>query len=107
MNNCDLSEIGKRIQILRKKANYTQEQVAEMMNVSVQMISNVERGNKAIKIENLLKLSEIFNISTDYILTVKENATDLQSAIIKLEALPEIDRKMIEAMIEFCREKNS
>lgn len=107
MNNCDLSEIGKRIQILRKKANYTQEQVAEMMNVSVQMISNVERGNKAIKIENLLKLSEIFNISTDYILTGKENATDLQSAIIKLEALPEIDRKMIEAMIEFCREKNS
>lgn len=47
------------------------------MNVSIQMISNIERGNKAIKIDNLLKLCDILKTSTDYILTVDVQFTIL------------------------------
>ena len=64
-----LKEVGERICERRKNLGYTQEQLAERMDVSIQMISNLERGNKAIKIDNLLKLSKILSVSTDYILT--------------------------------------
>ena len=47
MNTEDLKNIGARIVERRKELKFTQEQVAERMNVSVQMISNIERGNKA------------------------------------------------------------
>ena len=66
MLQIDLVEIGKRISIERKRNNITQEQLAEKMNVSIQMISNLERGNKAIKINNLLSLSQILFLSTNY-----------------------------------------
>jgi transcriptional regulator with XRE-family HTH domain len=68
MINFDLCEIGIRIQQCRKSRGFTQEHLAEAMNVSIQMISNVERGNKAIRIDNLVNLSRILRVSTDYCL---------------------------------------
>jgi len=52
----DLKEIGQRIFERRRELRYTQEQLAEKMEVSVQMVSNLERGNKAIRIDNLVAL---------------------------------------------------
>lgn len=72
MNEYDLLTIGKIIQAERKQQGFTQEQLSDLMNVSVQMVSNLERGNKAIKIDNLINLSKILNVSTDYILTGKK-----------------------------------
>ena len=77
MSKVDLISIGKRIQNRRKQLMFTQERLAEMMNVSIQMVSNLERGNKAIRIDNLLNLSQILDISTDYILTGKATADDI------------------------------
>ena len=52
MDNYILDEIGKRISERRKLMRLTQEQLAEQMDVSIQMISNLERGVKAIRIDN-------------------------------------------------------
>ena len=102
MKERELREIGMRIQICRKQRGYTQEILAEKMNVSIQMISNLERGNKAIRIDNLIKLSEILNISTDYILTGKETLHDISKQASDIEKLCQKDRKMIEMLIEYC-----
>lgn len=64
-----LKEIGARISARRKELHYTQEYVAEQMDVSIQMISNLELGKKAIRPENLVKVAAVLDISTDYILT--------------------------------------
>ena len=77
MDNYILEEIGKRISERRKLMQTTQEQLAEQMDVSIQMISNLERGVKAIRIDNLIRLSQTLNISTDYILTGKQTTDDL------------------------------
>ena len=77
------------------------------MNVSVQMISNLERGNKSIKIENLLKLCEILNVSTDYILKGKLIDSDKEEAFTKLLKLNKQDYKMIEMLIDFCINKEN
>ena len=63
-----LKEIGARINARRKELGLTQEVLAEQMEVSVQMISNLELGKKAIRPENLVKICNALNTSADYIL---------------------------------------
>ncbi len=104
MTELDLQEIGKRICVRRKQLGFTQEQLAEQMNVSIQMVSNLERGNKAIRIENLIRLSQILDVSTDYILTGRETAGDIQGLAARMEQLPENNRKMIEVLVDYCLE---
>ena len=84
----------------------TQEQLADKMDVSIQMVSNLERGNKSIRIENLIKLSEILNISTDYILTGKETAEDMQVLIEQMTSLSQKERKMMKLLMDFCLSEN-
>ncbi len=105
MSPAELKAIGSRISTRRKQLNYTQEQIAEKMDVSIQMVSNLERGNKAIKIENLLKISSILNVSTDYILTGKLTKEDMDTTSHRLTKLSESDFKMIDMLIEYCLNK--
>ncbi len=102
MDGKQLQEIGNRIQNRRKQLGLTQEQLAEAMNVSIQMVSNLERGNKAIRIDNLINLSHILSISTDYILTGQETASDMQGLAAQIASLPHKSRKMIEVLIAHC-----
>ena len=99
-------EIGKRIQGRRKQMGLTQEQLADKMDVSIQMVSNLERGNKSIRIENLIKLSEILNISTDYILTGKETTEDMQVLTEQMASLSQKERKMMKLLMDFCLSEN-
>lgn len=101
MKTEDLKEIGIRIVGRRKELKLTQEQVAERMNVSIQMISNIERGNKAIKIDNLLKLCNILKTSTDYILTGKRTDSDFDTLTDKISQLTDSDYKMIEMLVDY------
>ena len=100
--NCILKEIGQRICDRRKTLNYTQEQLAEMMDVSIQMISNLERGNKAIRIENLLKISSILQVSTDYILTGHRTNIEEDALSSKIKQLSEKDYRMILMIVDHC-----
>lgn len=107
MADVDLAEIGRRIQSRRKQQGLTQEQLADRMNVSIQMISNLERGNKAIRIDNLINLCQILDVSTDYILTGKETQDDFHALTARIEALSPANRKMIEMLIDYCISENN
>lgn len=106
MADVNLMEIGRRIQARRKQQGLTQEQLADRMNVSIQMVSNLERGNKAIKIENLINLCQILNVSTDYILTGKETQNDFHALTERIQKLSQTNRKMIEMLVDYCIEEN-
>ena len=99
-------DLGCAIAYYRKRQGITQEQLADMMNVSIQMVSNLERGNKAIRIDNLINLSQILDISTDYILTGKETVDDIGALTARIAQLPDKDRKMIEMLVEYCLGEN-
>ena len=103
----DLKQIGKRIQNCRKHQGYTQEQIADMMDVSIQMISNLERGNKAIRIDNLINLCRILNVSSDYILTGAESHTNSAVLAARISQLPPKEQKMLELLIEYCLAANN
>ena len=65
--------IGEKIVEARKANNLTQEQLAELMGVTRQSISRWEQNVAYPEVEKILRLSDILNVSCDYLL--KENET--------------------------------
>ena len=62
---------GEKITDLRKKNGFTQEELAEKLNITRQTISKWELDQSTPDLEYIGKLSEIFGVSTDYL--IKEN----------------------------------
>lgn len=57
-----------RIKGLREDADLTQAEMAKILNIAQTTYSQYERGSRGIPIEILLKISEYYKISTDWIL---------------------------------------
>ena len=57
-----------KIQSLRKKAGMSQEALAERLGVSRQAVSKWESGQSLPDTEKLIRLSDLFQVSTDYLL---------------------------------------
>lgn len=104
MNNPDefLSKIGKRIVEQRKRLKYSQEELSEKADVSPQLLSTAERGTKALRPENLLKISKALGVSTDYLLTGDVVDKDLLIISKKLEAVSSNQLHEIESIIDSC-----
>ncbi|MBQ8596518.1 MAG: helix-turn-helix domain-containing protein [Lachnospiraceae bacterium] len=66
---------GEKIAALRKKKNLTQEQLAEILNVSRQSVSRWEMDAAFPETEKLIKLGRLLECSIDYLLN--ENMQDL------------------------------
>ncbi len=63
--------IGNRISELRKKHNYSQEYVAEQLDVSRQAVSKWEQDQTSPDTNNLIALASLFGVSVEYIATGK------------------------------------
>lgn len=57
-----------RIKQLREENNWTQLELSQKMNCAMSSIAMYEKGDRKPSLEVLVKLSEIFNCSIDYIL---------------------------------------
>ena len=68
----DTKIISENIKQIRKSSQFnTQEKFAEFIDVSVETISNIERGNVLLKTSTLVSIAEKCNVSTDSILGIK------------------------------------
>lgn len=63
-----MKNVSERIQALRKAAGMTQEELAERMGVSRQAVSKWESEQSVPELDKIVLLSEVFLVSTDYIL---------------------------------------
>lgn len=61
-------KIGKRIKELREQAEISQQKLAEMLKLSRPAISQIENDDRKLSAEELIKLSEIFNLSVERLL---------------------------------------
>ena len=61
-------ELKDKIQVLRKHRNLSQEKLAEELNVSRQAVAKWENGETCPDINNLIQLSNLFNITLDRLL---------------------------------------
>ena len=57
--------IGKRIHEIRQQKNLTQEQLASDLGISRQAVSKWESGKAIPDIENLMYISNLYNVSLD------------------------------------------
>lgn len=60
--------LGDKLKELRKEHNYSQQQLAEKLHVTAQAISKWENNKSVPDIINLVQLSEVYNISLDYLI---------------------------------------
>lgn len=65
-------KIGERLKELRKSKGWTQVQVAAKMGLTDSVISFYERQERAPSPEVLVKFSELYGVSTDYLLGVEK-----------------------------------
>ena len=62
-----------RIRNLREDRDLRQRQVADFLNCSQQVYSNYELGQRDIPTDVLIKLSELYDVSVDYLLGLTSN----------------------------------
>ena len=106
MGNEFLVKMGERIARRRKELKMTQEELAEKLEVSIPMISNLEQGKKAIRPENLANLCAVLDLSADYILTGKPvGKNDYPKFFIATEEFSDEDLHIIESLIEYIKSK--
>ncbi len=67
-----MSDISDRLAKLRRDNGLNQEELAEKLGVSRQAISKWERGESAPDLSNLIALSDLFDVSIDYLAKGKE-----------------------------------
>ena len=59
---------GEKLQKLRTRAGLSQDQLAELLDVSRQAVSKWERNEAMPEAEKLVRISRQFGVSTDYLL---------------------------------------
>ena len=101
-NDLCLQEIGQRIISRRKKLGLTQESLAEKGDMTPQFVSYAESGKRAMRPENLLKISSALGVSADYLLTGEIIDKDLLILSEKLSRLTPSQVRIIENIIDEC-----
>lgn len=69
--------LAEKIIALRKRMNWSQEELAEKLDISRQSVSKWEVGATIPDLDKILKMSEIFGVSTDYLLKDEIEETGL------------------------------
>ena len=68
LNGAEIMIFADKLILLRKKAGWSQEELAEQMNVTRQSVSKWEGAQSVPDLDKMIRLSELFGVSTDYLL---------------------------------------
>ncbi len=66
-------ELSKKIKVIREKLGLSQEALAKQLGISRVAISQIENGDRKISAEEIAKLSNIFNMPTDVLLSLDKD----------------------------------
>lgn len=94
---------GEKLQRLRKAKGWTQEDLAAQISISRQALSKWEQGTVIPDTENVLQISRIFGVSTDYLLNDDyESDADIPAVHTSTESLAKNYRRKTQAIIGAC-----
>jgi len=109
MGEAFLAEMGKRIQERRKTLRLSQEELAEMADISKQTVSRAENARRELGAGNLAKIAKALEVSSDYLLTGEHTASDVQLINQKAANLTHRQYSYLEDLtkkfIEMCAEE--
>lgn len=92
---------GEKLRELRTSFGMTQAELASRLRVTKSVVSYYELHERTPSPDVLIKLADIFHVSTDYLLGIE------QRKMVDVSGLSEADIKLILMTVESLREKNS
>ena len=92
-------ELGRRVRQAREDAGLTQERFAELIGISPQNVSCVERGLAGVSLTVLRRMCEILRVSSDFLLMGGEARNDAEAIARRLEALPPEQFRVVQAVL--------
>jgi len=81
MEYLDWNEVSRRIKDLRNQQKISRDRISELIGVSSSFINLLERGDSGISVDNLFRLSRVFGVSVDYLLTGEQDGTVIAAPI--------------------------
>lgn len=99
----DYIVLGTRIRAQRQKLNLTQEKFAERVGISESFLGHIERGNRKLSLETLVKISQELNVSIDFLLlgTIQSPPDALLTEIIS--ALNKVDKRQTKKLLNIVK----
>jgi len=87
--------LADKIMNLRKKCGWSQEELAEQLNVSRQSVSKWESGASIPDLERIITMSKLFGVSTDYLLK-DEEVNEIPNVSVDVYEAPECRNVSVE-----------
>ena len=92
--------VSDRIKFLREQKNYTQTDLAKKLGITRSSVNAWELGISVPSTQYIVELSNIFSVSTDYLLGVQKTSS------IDISGLTQGDIEMIYSLTEYLKSKN-
>lgn len=93
-------QIGARVKEAREAAGLTQERLAELIDITAQYLSGVERGAVGLSVPVLQRLCSVLLVSSDYILTGNTETSDVLGVTARLSKLSAEHIKNVENILD-------
>ncbi len=91
--------IGRRISGIRKERGYTQEKLAELADISVQFLSDIENDKKNMTVITLKKVADVLHVTTDFIIYGREVSNKNFVIDSMIDTLSEKNKKSAERLL--------
>ena len=97
--------LSEKIMQLRKKNGWSQEELAQQLDVSRQSVSKWEAGGSIPDLNKILKMSEIFNVSTDYLLKdeIEDDLGKIQVPEVEQYEEKKVTAEMANEYMSLCK----
>lgn len=105
--NVDFKMIGERIRLARKRMGYTQEKLAERLDVTIGYVSQVERGATKISLDLLAEIAAVLNCDLSDFLSGASIRTEqyyIKEIGEEFKLLNENEKKLVRAFIKLLLE---
>ncbi|WP_027409232.1 helix-turn-helix domain-containing protein [Anoxybacteroides tepidamans] len=98
-----MTKLADHLKYLRKQRNWTQEDVAQYLNISRSQISKWENGEMFPDLQSLAKLSDLYNVSIDFLVGRQTNKQQLLREVNRIYQTDGIDEKMLD-IIDYLKQ---
>lgn len=70
-NHFDYPALGRRVRELRRGKKLTQEELAELVGISISFVGHIERAEKMASLDTIVRLCDVLDVPADYLLRGK------------------------------------
>lgn len=91
--------LGENIKREREKAGYTQERFSEIIDMTPNNLSAVERGVAGVSLKTLRRICEALKVSADDLLFGQREKSDGEALIRKLERLDARQMRIVQEVL--------